>query len=256
MERPLILVINDDGIDAPGLRSLIDTIREIGKVVVVAPDIARSGTGHAITVRDPLRFEQIVKEDNYEEYSCNGTPVDCVKLAENVILKRNPDILLSGINHGSNSSVSIIYSGTMAAVIEGSLADIPSVGFSLLDYSLDADFSACEKFVKNITLAVLKNGLASGVCLNVNIPAVNGAHIKGVKVCRQARGVWNEQFDEQKDSRNNSYYWLKGEFQMLDNGQDTDEWALKNNYVSIVPVHVDLTAHHEISSMKKWKFNA
>ncbi len=256
MEKPLILVINDDGIDAPGIRSLIGTIRKMGRVVVVAPDMPRSGTGHAITVRDPLRFEQIAQENGYEEYSCNGTPVDCVKIAEMVILKGKPDILLSGINHGSNASVNVFYSGTMGAVLEGAFDDIPSIGFSLTDYSEDADFSACGEYVEDITKMVLKNGLPPGVCLNVNIPAVNRSEIKGIKVCRQARGVWKEQFDEQKDPRNISYYWLKGKFHLLDNGEDTDDWALKNNYVSVVPVHVDLTAHNAVSSMKKWDFNA
>jgi len=256
MEKPLILIINDDGISAPGIRSLISTAREMGRVIVVAPDMPRSGTGHAITVRDPLRFELISSEDNYEEYSCSGTPVDCVKIAERVILNSKPDILISGINHGSNASINVFYSGTMAAVLEGTLDEIPSIGFSLMDYSDDADFSSCGKYVKDIAMAVLKNGLPPGVCLNVNIPAVNGADIKGIKVCRQARGVWREKFDEQKDPRNNSYYWLKGEFHMLDNGEDTDDWALKNNFVSVVPVQIDLTAHHAVSSIKDWEFNA
>lgn len=256
MEKPLILLINDDGIDAPGLRTLIDIAMDMGKVVVVAPDTPRSGTGHAVTVREPLRYIKLISEPGFEEYSCSGTPADCVKLAESLILERKPDILLSGINHGSNASINVLYSGTMAAVLEGALSNIPSVGFSLMDYSRDADFSYCKKYVSGIALNVLKNGLPLDVCLNVNIPAVNGAEIKGISVCRQARGSWNEKFEEERDPRDNPCYWLKGEFEILENGQDTDIWALENNYVSVVPVQVDFTAHNALSSLKEWEFNA
>lgn len=173
--KPTIFVTNDDGIKAPGIRKLIEIMRGLGRVIVVAPDKPQSGMGHAITIQVPLRLKTIVKEEDYEEYSCNGTPVDCVKLGFKIVLKGRPDLLVSGINHGSNSSINIIYSGTMAAVFEGGMAGVPSIGFSLLDYSAEADFDACEKFVKQITEMVINNGLPEGISLNVNIPAVKEA---------------------------------------------------------------------------------
>lgn len=256
MNKPVILVTNDDGINAPGLRHLINIMRTIGKVVVVAPQSTMSGIAHSITVRSPLRVEEIVKEKDYEEYSCNGTPVDCVKLGEQIVLRHKPDLLVSGINHGSNASINVIYSGTMAAVLEACIDGIPSIGFSLLDYSSKADFSYCSEYVKIIAENVIKNGLPSGVCLNVNIPTVNGAEIKGIKVCRQAKSKWVEEFDERKDPRQKDYYWLTGRFERLENGKDTDEWALENNYVSVVPVHFDFTAHYAIEDINRWKLGS
>lgn len=256
MDKPLILIINDDGIDAPGLRTLIEEVRDMGYIVVVAPDSPRSGTGHSVTVREPLRFQQIARDTTYEEYSCNGTPVDCVKIAGSVILKRKPDLILSGINHGSNASINVLYSGTMGAAIEGALVNIPAIGFSLLNYSRDADFSSCGKYVRAITTSVLKNGMPPHVCLNVNIPAVNGSEIKGIRLCRQAKGIWREMFEEEIDPGNNSYFWLKGEFELTENRQDTDIWALKNNYVSVVPVQIDMTAYDAILALKKLELDA
>jgi len=255
MDNPLILVTNDDGIYAPGLRYLINIMREMGQVVVVAPERSQSGMGHAITVKTPLRLRKIDEADGYVEYSCNGTPVDSVKMANKIVLDRKPDILVSGINHGSNASINVIYSGTMAAVLEAAIENIPSVGFSLRDYSQDADFSATGKYIRNIVQNILLKGLPTDTCLNVNIPAVNGSEIKGVKVCRQARAYWNEKFDSRQDPRKREYYWLTGEFNMLDKGKDTDEWALENNYVSIVPVKFDLTAHHAIIELNNWDFD-
>ncbi len=254
MSKPVILVTNDDGINALGLRSLIKVMKTIGKVAVVAPDKVRSGTGHAITIDNPLRLEVIAKQNDYQEYSCNGTPVDCVKLGELVVLHHKPDLIVSGINHGSNSAINIIYSGTMAAVIEGAIEKIPSIGFSLLDYSMQADFKPTEKYVKAITEEVLKNGLPTDTCLNVNFPAVKESEIKGIKVCRQAEAYWDEKFEKRKDPHNKEYYWLSGAFKNYGDGKDTDEWALANNYVSIVPVQFDLTAHNALPKINNWKF--
>lgn len=253
---PNILITNDDGIFAPGLRALIAVMREMGNVVVVAPDKPMSGSGHAITVRNPLRLHLLAEEPGYREYSCNGTPVDCVKLGEQVVLKAKPDLLVSGINHGSNASVNIVYSGTMAAVLESAIGGVAAIGFSLLDYSHKADFSACEAVVRMIARKVLENGLPEGVCLNVNIPAVDGNEIRGIKVCRQGRSRWVEEFDTRTDPHRREYYWLTGYFEKLEENDDTDQWALEHNYVSVVPVHFDLTAHYALSTIQQWNFDA
>ncbi len=252
MKKPVILVTNDDGIYAPGIRKLISIARTIGSVIVVAPDSPMSGMSHAITVKTPLRLHKIAEEENYVEYSCNGTPVDAMKLGEKIVAQEIPDIVLSGINHGSNASVNIIYSGTMAAVMEANIDGIPAVGFSLLDYSHSADFSAVDEYIKTIIVNVLDNGLPEGVALNVNIPAVRKEEINGIKVCRQAKGRWEEEFDERIDPHKRDYYWLTGVFQNGDSDKDTDSWALANNYVSVVPVQYDFTAHKSISALKKW----
>jgi len=252
MKKPLILVTNDDGVHAAGLKELYTVMKNFGDVVVVAPMEAHSGMGHAVTVRSPLRLKEFVKEPGFEVYGCSGTPVDAVKMGEQVVLKRKPDLLVSGINHGSNSSVNVVYSGTMAAVIEGAINGITSIGFSLTDYSANADFSACEKYVTRIAGSVLSNGLAPGICLNVNIPAVEADKIMGVKVCKQGKGQWVEEFDKRIDPHNRSYYWLTGSFKSFENGRDTDEWALANNYVSVVPMQFDLTAHQSLDIIKNW----
>lgn len=252
-KRPLILVANDDGISAPGLRALIAVMNEFGEVVVVAPDGPQSGMGHAITLNSALRCDQVHIDDGpQEEYSCSGTPVDCVKLAVNKILKRKPDLCVSGINHGSNSSINVIYSGTMSAAVEGALEGIPSIGFSLLDYSHDADFSASKDVVRSLVEKVLRDGLPEGTCLNVNIPKLTKEELKGIKICRQANANWVEEFDERKDPAGRTYYWLTGTFENYDKGQDTDEWALANGYVSVVPVQYDVTAHHAVPILNKW----
>jgi 5'-nucleotidase len=248
-EKPLILVTNDDSYKAPGIRALIRWIRPFGRVVVVAPDKPQSGTAHAVTIAHPLRLDLLAREEDYEEYSCNGTPADCVKLGFKIALGRRPDFLFSGINHGTNSSINIIYSGTMAAVLEGALAGVPSVGFSLDNYSHSADFGPSESWVKNIAGTVIKNGLPQGVCLNVNIPAVPEADIRGIKVCRQAGGTWVEDFDEREDPHGRKYYWMKGVFAEIGNGEDTDHWALKNDYVAVVPIQLDFTAHQAIGTI-------
>ena len=257
MRKPLILVVNDDGITANGIRNLIKIMNDFGDVVVVAPDSPQSGKSHAITLEETIRCDK-VKIDNgpQTEYSCSGTPVDCVKLALNKLLDRKPDLCVSGINHGSNSSINVIYSGTMSAAIEGALDRIPSIGFSLLDYSKDADFSESTAFIRFITKQVLKNGLNDGICLNVNIPkSINQQKIRGIRVCRQARANWVEEFEERTDPKGRSYYWLTGKFINYDKADDTDEWALANQYVSVVPVQFDVTSHPSLASIKKLFLN-
>jgi 5'-nucleotidase len=250
--KPLILLTNDDSIKAPGLRYLIDCARPLGRVIVVAPDRPQSGTAHAVTVNHPLRLELLVREKDYEEYSCSGTPADCVKLAFKVVLKKRADFLFSGINHGSNSSINVIYSGTMAAVFEGALADVPSAGFSLADYRMTADFRPSVRYVSEIMQNVIKHGLPSGVCLNVNIPAVPEKKIKGIRVCRQAGGTWQEDFDARTDPHGRKYYWMTGVFVKTDHGPDTDEMALENNFISVVPVQFDFTAQQAIEPVSRW----
>lgn len=251
-QRPLILVTNDDGISAPGIRALISVMKKIGEVVVVAPDSPQSAMGHAITINNTLHVERISIDSEIEEYSCSGTPVDCVKMAVHEILKRKPDICVSGINHGSNSSINVIYSGTMSAAVEAGIEGIPAIGFSLLDYSWNANFEHAKPFVETITRQVLTNGLPDGVILNVNFPKVEASAIKGIKVCRQAKAMWQERFDKRTNPQGKQYYWLTGEFVNLDRGEDTDEWALAHQYVSVVPVQFDLTAHHAIQKLNSF----
>ena len=250
-KRPLILVTNDDGVNAPGIRTLISIVKPLGDVVVVAPEQSYSGMGHAVTLTTPIRLRKISESKEYSEYACSGTPVDCVKLALHNLLTQKPDLIVSGINHGANSSVNIIYSGTMAAAIEGALGSITSIGFSLLDFSYNADFEAGKDFIKDIIKDVLSSNYEKGSCLNVNIPAVKQSEIKGIKVCRQAKGNWIEAFFEREDPQNRKYYWLSGSFKNQENCIETDMWALENNYISIVPVTLDFTRHEQIAVFKK-----
>ncbi len=256
MEKPLILVTNDDGISAPGIRTLIAVMSEIGDVIVVAPDKPQSAMGHAITINSTLYLNKITAENSkITEYNCSGTPVDCVKLAVNEILNRKPDLCVSGINHGSNSSINVIYSGTMSAAVEAGIEGIPAIGFSLLDYDWNANFNPVKTYVKKIALEVLKKGMPEGVILNVNMPKLSEVDIKGIKICRQAKATWVERFDKRKTPQGKDYYWLTGEFVNQDKGEDTDEWALANGYISIVPVQFDMTAHHTIQQLNNWDFN-
>lgn len=257
MEKPLILVTNDDGITAPGLRMLVSIMKKIGDVVVVAPDSPQSGMGHAITL-DTALFSKKMKidfdQDGIDEYSCSGTPADCVKLALQEILPKRPDICVSGINHGSNSSINVIYSGTMSAAIEAGIEGIPAIGFSLCNYSWNADFEQAKDFIHTIVTQALENGIPKGTVLNVNIPKLTKKEIKGIKICRQAKANWKEKFDKRTNPMGKDYYWLTGEFELLDKGEDTDEWALANGYISVVPTHFDLTAHHVIQELNSWEF--
>lgn len=256
LKKPLILVTNDDGINAPGIRMLIEAMNSIGDVFVVAPDSPQSGMGHAITLDSTLYAEEVnINNGSQKEYSCSGTPADCVKLAIRELLPRRPDLCVSGINHGSNSSVNVIYSGTMSAAIEAGIEGIPAIGFSLLDYSWNANFKASKKSIETITKKVLEKGLPNGVVLNVNIPNIPEKEIKGFKICRQAKANWVEEFDKRKTPQGRDYYWLTGKFVNLDGGEDTDEWALENNYVSVVPVQFDLTAHTFIKALNTWNLN-
>lgn len=250
-KRPLILVTNDDGITAPGIRTLISIAQEFGDVMVVAPDSPQSGKGHAITVNNTLYVNKI----SQTEYSCSGTPVDCVKMAVHELMKQKPDLCISGINHGSNSSINVIYSGTMSAAVEAGIEGIPAIGFSLADFSWNANFEPTKPFVRKIISAALNNNLPKGVVLNVNFPNLPDKEIKGIKICRQANAMWIERFDKRQTPHGRDYYWLTGEFVNYDKGQDTDEWALANGYVSVVPVQFDLTAHHAIQTLNTWNIN-
>lgn len=248
MSKPLILVSNDDGIEARGIRLLIELMSELGEVVVVAPDSPQSGMGHAITIGNTLRLTETDIYPGLISYKCSGTPADCVKLAKHHVLKdRKPDLVVSGINHGSNTSISVLYSGTMSAAIEGAIEGMPAIGFSLCDYSSDADFSHTRDYVKKIASQVLKNGLPKGVALNVNFPPKRNEYLKGIKICRQARAKWQEEFDQRYDPNGRRYFWLAGNFVNFDKGEDNDEWAIANNYASVVPCQFDMTAHHAIS---------
>jgi 5'-nucleotidase len=209
--------------------------------------------GHAITVGNTLRLDPSTIFEGIDAYECSGTPADCVKLAKHHVLKeRAPDLVVSGINHGSNSSISVLYSGTMSAAIEAAIEGLPAIGFSLCDYSHQADFSHTKEFVKKIALQVLEHGLPPDIALNVNIPAKSDEKIKGIKICRQAHARWQEVFDQRKDPYGRRYFWMAGNFVNHDKGEDTDEWALTNNYISLVPCAFDLTAHHALSVLNQW----
>ena len=251
MQKPLILVTNDDGITAPGIRHLVEFMLEIGEVVVVAPNSPQSGKGHAITINSTLTFEEIGLDGPQKDYSLSGTPVDCVKFALDKILPRRPDLVVSGINHGSNSSINVIYSGTMSAAVEAGMEGLQAIGFSLLDFSWDADFSQAKDFIQTIVKKVLANPLPPGVVLNVNIPKLPKEEIKGVKVCRQAHAKWEENFDERTNPHGKKYYWLTGYFNNMDTGKDADETALSEGYISIVPVKFDLTAHEHLQNLRE-----
>lgn len=255
VEKPLILVVNDDGITAKGIRNLVEVAKTFGEVYVVAPDSPQSGMGHAITINSFLRAQRMHLENGVEhEYACSGTPADCVKLAINNILPRKPDLCISGINHGSNESCNVIYSGTMSAAVEAAIEGIPSVGFSLLDFSPDADFSYSKKVAAKIIKNILDNGLPKDITLNVNIPKGEEKDIKGIKICNQARGNWEEEFDHRKDPHGRDYYWLTGKFVNYDNTLiNADSTALKDNHVAVVPIHFDLTAYNAIKTLKTWE---
>jgi 5'-nucleotidase len=252
-EEPIILITNDDGVTSPGIAALVDSVKGLGKIVVVAPDKAQSGMGHAITIGSPLRMVKVNQfGDGIEAYACDGTPVDCVKLAVDKVLHRKPDICLSGVNHGANHSINVIYSGTMSAALEASIESIPSVGFSLLDYSLEADFSGAKKYARLLVEQILKTkNIDKHLCLNVNFPAVAVNELKGLKVCRQAYAKYEEDFDERVDPHGKKYYWLTGEFVNFDKGKDTDVWALNHNYASVVPVQFDLTNYKLKDTLEK-----
>ncbi|MCX7768720.1 MAG: 5'/3'-nucleotidase SurE [Flavobacteriales bacterium] len=246
--RPLILVCNDDGVHAPGLHYLIEVAQRLGDVVVVAPDSPQSGMGHAVTINDTLRVADMTQQKGFPMYSCSGTPVDCVKLGMNKLLPRRPDLVVSGINHGSNSSINVIYSGTMSAAIEASIAGVTGIGFSLCDHSFDADFGPCLPWVEKIMALALWEISFKGICLNVNFPK---GPIKGYRFVRQARAYWAEEMDERIDPRGGRYFWLTGTFEVPDKGEDTDEYVLKQGFASVVPVTFDLTDYGVLHKLRQ-----
>lgn len=240
-ERPTILVTNDDGITAPGIRALVNAVKDLGDVYVVAPDSPQSGMGHAITIGEPLRLDKVDIFGDIQAWQCSGTPVDCVKLARDIILHKKPDLCVSGINHGSNCSINVIYSGTMSAAMEAAIEGVPSVGFSLLNYSYDADFSVAQEVAHTIAKKMIADRMPKHTLFNVNIPDVVQADFKGLKVCRQAYAKWEEEFEQRKDPRGKDYFWMTGKFVNLDERADTDVNALNEGYASVVPVKFDLT---------------
>lgn len=253
-EKPLILITNDDSIEAKGIASLVEAMKPLGDIVVVAPDTVQSGKGHAITIHEPLRLKKSGIFKGIESYTCSGTPVDCVKLGIYEILKKRPTLLVSGINHGSNAATNVLYSGTMSAAVEGAIEGIPSIGYSLLDFDEDADFDASMEYATKIAKSVLENDLQKGVCFNVNIPKGKMNELEGIKICRQGRAYWEDSFDKRQDPFGGDYYWLTGDYKNTDKGEDTDLWALSHNFVSLVPTQFDMTAHHLISNLNDWDF--
>ena len=252
---PVILITNDDGIMAPGILNLVEAVKDLGKIVVVAPDRPQSGMGHAITIGQPLRLQPVTIFEGIEAWQCSGTPVDCVKLAVDKVLHRKPDICISGINHGANHSINVIYSGTMSAAVEAAIESIPSAGFSLLDHSVEADFTGARKYARLVVQQMLRTRLDKHTVLNVNIPAVPEELIKGVRICKQAYAKYEEDFIERSDPNGKKYFWLTGEFVNFDKGRDSDVWALEHNYVSVVPVQFDLTNYVLKTKLEKsWKF--
>ncbi|MGC4129658.1 MAG: 5'/3'-nucleotidase SurE [Bergeyella sp.] len=250
MQKPLILVTNDDGITAPGIRSLVEFMNEIGEVVVVAPNSPQSGKGHAITINSTLTYEEINLDGPQKDFSLSGTPVDCVKFALDKVLTKKPDLVVSGINHGANSSINVIYSGTMSAAVEAGVEGLQAIGFSLLDFSWDADFLQAKEYIQAIVKRVLENPIPKGIVLNVNIPNLKKEEIKGIKVCKQADAKWEESFDERINPHGKKYYWLTGYFNNMDESEDADETALANGYISIVPVKFDLTAYEYLKELE------
>lgn len=251
-KRPLIFITNDDGFQSKGIKALINSVKSLGDIVVIAPDGPRSGMSNAISSLTPLRVNLVEEKENIKIYSCTGTPVDCVKLGLCEILDRKPDLLLSGVNHGSNASICVVYSGTMGAAMEGCIFKVPSIGFSLLDHDSNADFEPSEKYIHSISKKILEDGLPTGTCLNINIP--KGNNLKGVKICRQTAGQWVEEFVESRDGTGKKVYWLSGRFENDEpNDEATDEWCLAQGYISVVPTKVDMTNHDYINSIKHWE---
>ncbi len=250
--RPLILVTNDDGYQSKGITSLTEAMRNLGDVIVFAPDSHRSGMSSAISPSFPLRARLLRKEEDLTVYACNGTPVDCVKLALNEFTERKPDLLVSGINHGSNAGISVIYSGTMGAAIEGCIFDVPSIGFSLCDFTSDADFSSTMEVASKVAKKAIEEGLPKGICLNVNVPS--GA-VKGIRVTTQTQGKWVNEYHRSKDGAGRDIFWLTGNFENWEGeNENSDEWVLANGYASVVPVKIDMTAYDFLPQLKEWKF--
>ncbi|MBH75802.1 MAG: 5'/3'-nucleotidase SurE [Flavobacteriales bacterium] len=242
-KKHTILLVNDDGIFSPGLRFLIKICKKIGKVLVVAPEQNQSGMSHAITVDKEIKINKLESSKDYEEYSCSGTPVDCVKIATKKILKKKPDLCISGINHGANYSISTLYSATLHAAVEGTIEGIPSIAISHLDYSSKIDFSSYDNFLENLIRKILSSHLIKGVTLNINIPSITCKDLRGIKVCRQGKGKWIEKINSKKNK-----FIITGHFESQDKSKDTDIWALDNSFVSVVPIQIDMTDYDYIDN--------
>jgi 5'-nucleotidase len=252
VSKPLIFITNDDGISAKGIQSLIEAAEEFGDLVIIAPDKPQSGMGHAITISNPLRLNPSTLFSKHQTFSCSGTPVDCVKLGVYEVMQRKPDLLLSGINHGENTSTNVLYSGTMSAAVEGAMENIPSIGFSLKDFDADADFDAAKVIVKKMIKRALTNKMPDHLCLNVNIPKGKIEEIKGIRICKQAHAFWEDRFDKRMDQFGRPYYWLTGDFECESADPESDLLAIAEGYVSVVPTHFDLTAYKAIEELKTW----
>jgi len=253
MEKKLsILVSNDDGILSEGLGALVKELKTIADVTIVAPDSQQSAVGHAITVHRPLRVREVKKDGELFGYTVDGTPADCVKLAIRNVMKTKPDLVISGINHGSNTAISVIYSGTVSAATEGTILGIPSFAMSLTTFEANANFSYAAKFARQLALKVVENGLPNGTLLNVNVPPLSEQEIQGVVITRQGKSIWNDEFEARRDPGNKQYFWLKGELVELDEEEDIDQRAILNNKVSITPIQFDLTNHTFLEHLKQW----
>ncbi len=256
MQKRLICITNDDGYRSSGIAALIEMVRPYGDIVVVAPEEVQSGMSSALTIKVPIRLRKVESSDGLTVYACSGTPVDCVKLAMSHVFTRKPDLLVSGINHGSNTSAAVIYSGTLGAAAEGTLYDIPSIGFSLNNHSWSADFTACIPYGRKIIDQVLAHPFVKHTFLNVNFPALPYNEIKGIKLCRQNRGTWVEEFEKRVDPHGIDYYWMTGLFQNHEQeAGDADENAVQNGYVAVVPHQIDMTNYKELERLKGcWQF--
>ncbi len=248
--KPLILVSNDDGIDAPGLFTLVKALKRIARVTVVAPSIQQSAVGHAITVRTPLRAYEFHRDGVLFGYAVDGTPADCVKLGIRTLLKEKPDLIISGINDGLNTAVNVIYSGTVSAATEGTILGIPSISVSL-EFTPKPNFESAARFSARLAKFVLKYGLPKDTILNVNVPAMPAKKIKGIKYTRQGRSRWDDEFYQRKDPKNKDYYWLAGKMHIFDHDDDVDQIALKSGYISVTPIHFDLTHYQFLEKMRK-----
>ena len=252
IKRPLLLISNDDGYQAKGIRELVEMVSDLGDIIVCAPESARSGFSCAFSAMTPLELQLREKRKGVEIWSCNGTPVDCVKMALAEIVPRTPDMVIGGINHGDNASVNVHYSGTMGVTLEGCMKYIPSVAYSLCDHRDDANFEPLRPLVRTITMRVLEEGLPMGVCLNVNFPLV--PEYKGVRVCRMAKGTWGQEVVRCAHPRGYDYWWMVGKYTNDEpTATDTDNWALANGYVAITPTQTDVTAYTAIDNIKSWK---
>jgi 5'-nucleotidase len=251
MKRLNILISNDDGIDAPGIYALVQEVKKIADVTVIAPDKQQSAVGHAITMNYPLRAVPFRKNNEFFGYAVEGTPADAIKLGVKFLMKTKPDMIISGVNHGANTAISIIYSGTVSAATEGTILGIPSIAVSLTTYE-EADFSYAAKFAARLALLVAEKGLPEGTLLNVNVPPVPEHQIRGVRLTKQGRSKWDDTFEVRRDPANREYFWLTGSLEVTDQDEDADQVAVQNQYVSITPIRYDLTDHRTLEAMASW----